>query len=165
MMSEGRWQIRGMERDGWLTVDRDGLALADGGLNACLRDYARLGQMILSEGGGVVPTGWIDATRSADHALFGSPYTEVLPQGAYRNQFWVESPKSRTLMARGVFGQLIYVSWDFNMVVVKLSSWPDFVNPKWTVATLEAVREIGKHLNPRGSGRAAAVPSLRSRSP
>ena len=69
------------------------------------------------------------------------------------------------LMARGVFGQLIYVSWDFNMVVVKLSSWPDFVNPKWTVATLEAVREIGKHLNPRGSGRAAAVPSLRSRSP
>jgi hypothetical protein len=33
------------------------------------------------------------------------------------------------------------------MVVVKLSSWPEFVNPAWTVATLEAVRAVGRALS------------------
>ena len=46
-------------------------------------------------------------------------------------------------MARGVFGQLVYVDFKRRMVVVKLSSWLDFVNPAWTLATLEAVRRIG----------------------
>lgn len=73
----------------------------------------------------------------------------MLPKGAYRNQFWVEDGLNRTLMARGVFGQLIYISWEFRMVVVKLSSWPEFVNPAWTVATLNAVRSIGAALSRR----------------
>jgi hypothetical protein len=33
------------------------------------------------------------------------------------------------------------------MLVVKLSSWPDFVNPAWTVTTLEMVRAIARALN------------------
>ena len=33
-------------------------------------------------------------------------------------------------MARGVFGQLIYVNWEYNIVAVKLSSWPDFLNDR-----------------------------------
>jgi CubicO group peptidase (beta-lactamase class C family) len=50
-------------------------------------------------------------------------------------------------MARGVFGQLIHISWEHQVVVVKLSSWPDFVNSAWTVATLDAVRRIGAELS------------------
>lgn len=144
LMSEEIWQKLGMEQDGNLTVDSSGFALADGGLSACLRDYGRFGQMVLDEGAGVVPAGWIEATRSGRHELFGKPYTAVLPGGAYRNQFWIEDAKGRNLMARGVFGQLIYVDFQRRMVVVKLSSWPEFVNPAWTVATLEAVRAIGR---------------------
>jgi len=147
LMSEELWQKLGMEQDANMTVDRSGFALADGGLNACLRDYSRFGQMILEEGGGIAPAGWIEATRNADHSLFGAPYTAVLPDGAYRNQFWVEDGKDRNVMARGVFGQLIYIDFKHRMVVVKLSSWPEFVNPAWTVATLEAVRAIGRVLS------------------
>ena len=147
LLSEELWQPLGMEQGASMTVDSAGFALADGGLNACLRDYGRFGQMILDSGAGIVPMDWIEATRSGDHSLFGAPYNAVLPAGAYRNQFWIENPRSRTLMARGVFGQLIYISWEFDMVVVKLSSWPDFVNPAWTVATLDAVRCIGAALN------------------
>jgi hypothetical protein len=147
LLSEEIWQPAGMEADACMTIDSAGFALADGGLNACLRDYGRFGQMILERGSGIVPSDWIEATRRGDHRMFGDSYRTVLPGGAYRNQFWIESPASRTIMARGVFGQLIYVSWDFDMVVVKLSSWPDFVNPGWTVATLDAVRRIGAALN------------------
>jgi CubicO group peptidase (beta-lactamase class C family) len=50
-------------------------------------------------------------------------------------------------MARGVFGQLIYIDFAHKMVVVKLSSWPEFVNPAWTVATLDAVRAIARALS------------------
>lgn len=144
LLSEELWQKLGMEQDANITVDSTGFALADGGLSACLRDYGRFGQMVLDEGAGVVPAGWIEATRSGRHELFGKPYTAVLPGGAYRNQFWIEDAKGRNLMARGVFGQLIYVDFQRRMVVVKLSSWPEFVNPAWTRATLEMVRVVGR---------------------
>ena len=147
LLSDELWQKLGMEADGCMTVDAAGFALADGGLNACLRDYGRFGQMILENGAGIVPVSWIEATRAGDHALFRAPYTGVLPDGAYRNQFWIEDTRSRSLMARGVFGQLIHISWERQMVIVKLSSWPDFVNPAWTVATLDAVRRIGMALS------------------
>jgi CubicO group peptidase (beta-lactamase class C family) len=147
LLSEELWQQLGMEESASMTVDSTGFALADGGLNVCLRDYGRFGQMILENGAGIVPADWIEATRSGDHGVFGAPYTAVLPEGAYRNQFWIENPRTRNLMARGVFGQLIYIDWAHRMVVVKLSSWPDFVNPAWTSATLDAVRRIGAVLS------------------
>jgi CubicO group peptidase (beta-lactamase class C family) len=147
LLSEELWQPLGMEHNACMTVDSTGYALADGGLNACLRDYGRFGQMILEHGAGVVPAGWIEATRMGDHSIFGAPYNAVLPQGAYRNQFWIEDPQSRNLMARGVFGQLIHIDFAREIVVVKLSSWPDFVNPSWTRATIAAVHRIGDALS------------------
>ncbi|MDB5561828.1 MAG: 6-aminohexanoate-dimer hydrolase [Hyphomicrobiales bacterium] len=147
LLSDELWQKLGMEESANMTVDSAGFALADGGLNACLRDYGRFGQMIVENGAGIVPASWIEATRSGDRAVFGTPFTSVLPEGAYRNQFWIEDQQSRNLMARGVFGQLIYISWKHQMVVVKLSSWPNFVNSAWTLTTLEAVRRIGTALS------------------
>lgn len=144
LLSDELWQTLGMEQSANMTVDAAGYALADGGLSACLRDYGRFGQMILENGAGVVPAGWIEATRSGDHAVFGDPYTAVLPDGAYRNQFWIEDRTSRNLMARGVFGQLIHVNFDRQVVVVKLSSWPDFVNAQWTAATIAVAHRIAE---------------------
>ena len=147
LLSAEIWQKLGMEQNANMTVDPAGYALADGGLSACLRDYARFGQMILEHGAGIVPADWIEATRSGEHALFREPYTAVLPDGAYRNQFWIEDSLSRNLMARGVFGQLIHIDFARNIVVVKLSSWPEFVNAQWTKVTLDAVHRIGDALS------------------
>lgn len=145
LVSEELWQKMGAEESACFTVDSAGYGLADGGLNATLRDYGRFGQLML-EGGGVIPPHWIEATRTGDHSIFGDPYTLSLPQGAYKNQFWIEDPKSRSIMCRGVFGQLIYMNWDTSMVAVKLSSWPDFLNVPYNVATLAALHAIGKAL-------------------
>ena len=147
LLSEEFWQKLGMEQSANMTVDPAGYALADGGLNACLRDYGRFGQMILEGGAGIVPASWIEATRAGDHAVFREPYSAVLPDGAYRNQFWIEDSASGNLMARGVFGQLIHIDFARQVVVVKLSSWPDFVNPQWTKATIAAVHRIGAALS------------------
>ncbi len=147
LLSEELWQKMGAEESACITVDSAGFALADGGLNACLRDYGRFGQMVLENGGGVIPASWIEATRSGNHGIFKEPYTLSIPHGAYKNQFWIEDPTSRAILAKGVFGQLIYVNWDYKMVVVKLSSWPDFLNRPFDVATFSAMHAIGKALS------------------
>jgi CubicO group peptidase (beta-lactamase class C family) len=146
LLSEEIWQKMGAEESGCITVDSAGYALASGGLNATLRDYGRFGQMVLEHGGGIVPAPWIEATRNGNHGIFGEPYTFSMPQGAYKNQFWIEDPASRAILAKGVFGQLIYVNWDYNMAVVKLSSWPDFLNRPFDVATFKAIHAIGRAL-------------------
>ena len=146
IVSDALWQPMGAEQSANFTVDAVGSALADGGFNACLRDYARLGLLYLQNGGGVIPATWVEATRTGNHAHFGPPYTETLPEGAYRNQWWIEDPRSRALYARGVFGQMIYVNWDYGLVAAKLSSWPDFVSTAFSIATQKALHTIGRHL-------------------
>src|SRR5690606_24837747 len=50
LVSELIWQPMAAEWDACFTIDRAGTALADGGLNAALRDYARFG--LIYAGGG-----------------------------------------------------------------------------------------------------------------
>jgi CubicO group peptidase (beta-lactamase class C family) len=139
LVSEEVWQKIGAEESGCFTVDPAGYALADGGFNACLRDYGRFGLMILDNGGGIVPADWIEAARTGEH---GPQYWSILPQGSYKNQFWLEDPKSRTLMCLGVFGQMVWISWEHRMVVVKLSTWPDFTDTEKERATVAAMHRI-----------------------
>lgn len=143
IVSEELWQKIGAEESAYFTVDSAGYALADGGFNATLRDYARFGQTILEDGAGIVPAAWIADTRSGVH---GPNYSTSMPEGSYRNQFWIEDPRSRALMCRGVFGQLIHIDWDTRMVTVKLSTWPDFTSVAYSVATLKAVHAIADSL-------------------
>ena len=143
LVSEEIWQKLGADESACFTVDGAGYAVADGGFNATLRDYARFGQMILDDGAGIVPRDWIEATRNG---RCGSGYSESLPEGGYKNQFWITDPRSRSLNCRGVFGQLIQIDWDNRMVTVKLSSWPDFSNTAYAIATGRAIERIATAL-------------------
>ena len=145
IVSEELWQPMGAEQSASFTVDAVGSALADGGFNACLRDYARVGLLYLQNGGGIVPAEWVEATRTGIHHPT-APFSPALPEGSYRNQWWIEDPRSRALYARGVFGQMIYVNWDHGLVAAKLSSWPDFISTSFSIATHKAFHAIGRHL-------------------
>jgi len=147
LVSEELWRPLGAEEDGYFTVDSSGYALADGGFNATLRDYGRFAEMITSggvfNGRRIVPAEWIEATRNGgNHALFSADYRLVLPNGAYHNQFWIEDVGRPVLLARGVFGQMLYMDEAAGFTVVKLSSWPDFTNPDRTRLTLAAIGAI-----------------------
>ena len=142
LVSEEIWQKLGAEENACFTVDPAGYALACGGFNATLRDYGRFGAMILDNGAGIVPAAWIEATRNG--GIHGPQYWSILPQGAYKNQFWLEDPQSRSLMCVGVFGQMIWISWEHRMVVVKLSTLPDFLDAAKEAATLAAMHRIAE---------------------
>ncbi len=151
LISRELWSRLGCEESADFTVDSAGYPLACGGFSATLRDYARFGLMLLNNGIGnqqqIVPGEWLDDVFNCNPKIFGKPYTDGLPKGAYRNQFWVEDHKKHAFMARGVFGQLIYVNRDENLVAVKLSSWPEFLSVPRAIDTQIAIHTIAKYLN------------------
>ena len=146
LLSDRIWTRIGAERDAFFTVDGAGTALADGGFNATLRDYARFGRMIAEGGraGGaqVVPEAWIDATRRGDPSKFGTDYIDRFPKGAYRHQWWILDADRGDIMARGIFGQLIYVDPESDFVSVLLSTWPDYLIDSFSVEVLNAVLAV-----------------------
>lgn len=147
LVSEELWMPLGAEEDACFTVDPAGYALASGGFNATLRDYGRFADMITHRGfyngRQIVPQGWIAETRNGgNHAIFTGDYRVVLPNGAYHNQFWIEDVDRPVLLARGVFGQLLYMDEENEFTAVKLSSWPEFVHAGRTRLTLAAIRAV-----------------------
>lgn len=78
----------------------------------------------------------------ARQELFGGSYHEAPLDWAYHNQFWIEDGMQRTLMARGVFRQPIYIDPEAEFAAVILSNWPDFVYPAGTRAAITAVKAI-----------------------
>lgn len=154
LLSQELWAPMGAEEDAYITVDHAGFALADGGFNATLRDYGRFALLQLNGGKlndrQIVPAEWIETTRSdANHALFQGVYRTVLPSGAYHNQFWIEDPERRAYMCRGIFGQYIYLDPQADFAAVKLSTWPEFVNPDRSIEALAAMKAIRDFLATR----------------
>ena len=152
LVSRELWAPMGAEEDAYFTVDAAGYALGDGGFNATLRDYGRFALLHLRggeiDGRRIVPAAWIGGTRfGADPTLFGGIYHDVLPAGAYHNQFWIEDTVRGAYMARGVFGQLIYIDPVADFAAVVLSSWPEFVSTVRTRTALTAVRAIREALS------------------
>ncbi len=70
----------------------------------------------------------------------------IFPNGGYRNQFWLRDVDTRVMLARGVFGQLIYIDPDRELVVVILSSWPEFSSIDRSATALNLIDAIAAEL-------------------
>ncbi len=153
LMSEILWQPLGCEAEAYFTLDKAGVALASGGFAATARDYARFGLMMLNGGLAgeqrLLSSDWVAACGRGDQTKFGAPYADWYPDGAYSSQFWVEDCRRGSFMARGIYGQLIYIDPLNQLVAVKLSAWPDYRMVDLLRDTLSGIRAIGDHLNGR----------------
>ncbi len=150
VLSQEVWAPMGAENNACFTVDSVGYALADGGFNASLRDYARIGQMLanggVANGRQIVPWDWIADIVSGAAIPLGKDYEEVFPGGGYRSKFWLPAINGRVFMALGVFGQWIYVNLEHDVVCVKLSSWPEFLSTPRKLDCMAAIASINRHL-------------------
>jgi CubicO group peptidase (beta-lactamase class C family) len=112
-LSEKVWRRYGMERDAFWMTDQTGAEVSGCCLSVSLRDYARIGQMSLEGGKGIVPEGWFaDATKS--HATH--------PGGGYGYQWW--TIPGGYYAAQGIFGQVILIDPASKLVMVTSSAWP-----------------------------------------
>jgi CubicO group peptidase (beta-lactamase class C family) len=146
------WQEIGTEADATWLIDNSGQESTYTGLNAVLRDYARLGLLLAHDGNWqgrqLIPTSWlVDATTvRADqthlrpgiaHPIFGYGY-----------QTWIHPGARRMFMLWGARGQRIFVDPESRLVLVntavhKLSFDPDLgaeSNALWA----GLVRQLGR---------------------
>lgn len=132
-MHDKLWSKIGSESDAYWLLDSSDMEFAFGGLNATARDYAKLGQLYLQKGNWqgqqIVSKAWIKAslTPDAPHLMPGKRDSALLKDG-YGYQWWIPFGTTGDFVARGIYGQYIFVDPNHNTVIVKLSSdagWKD----------------------------------------
>lgn len=114
------WEPLGSEADGFYIMDGApgvGREFSGAGFNATLRDFARIGQMVLNGGEAnghrIVPSQWLsESTRPTGG-----------PGPAYGYQWWM-GQRPGSFQAVGLQGQYIYIDPASRTVVVKLSYFP-----------------------------------------
>ena len=151
MLSERIWSRLGCEQDGHLMVDSAGTEFAGGGLNVCLRDLARFGEMMRNDGvfngQRIVPQAAIDDIRKgADTDHFAKAGYVTLPGASYRNMWWVTHNEHGAYCARGIHGQGVYIDPTAEMVIARFASHPMAGNMNLDPTTLPAYHALAKHL-------------------
>ena len=150
------WRPLGMESDASWLVDSQGVELAFGGLNAVLRDYARLGVLYLNDGRWagkqIVPAAWIRAsvTPDAAHLQPGeNPASNSLL--GYGYQWWIPQQPDGDYLAIGVHNQFIYVYPRYGVVIAKSSAYPNYNvdGGEKELETIEVFRAIARYVGVR----------------
>jgi CubicO group peptidase (beta-lactamase class C family) len=144
LLSEKIIAPMGLEREPYYLTDGSGVAFVLGGLNLTTRDYARMGQMFLQNGmyngQQIVPADWV-ATSTAPTAptqadAIGYGYQWWVPKGAAQGEF----------MARGVYGQYIYINQADGVVIATNAADRKFRNPGVADQNVETFRLISATL-------------------
>lgn len=143
-LEERIWQPLGAEADGFWLADGPpggGRALNGMGFNATLRDFGRLGLLMLHDGKRgeerIIPAGWIEQMTAMQ------PTGRADRQG-YGLQVWKTDDEPGSFTAIGLAGQYIYVHPENETVVVKLSYYPPAEPPGLSAETFAYFREIAK---------------------
>lgn len=151
LLSERIWTPMGAEEDAHYHVDRIGTESGGGGLSTTLRDLARFGETMRNHGRfngrQIVPSSVIeDIARGGDPEKFRPAGYTTLPGASYRNQWWVTHNAHGAYMARGVYGQGIYIDPKAEMVIARYASHPVAGNAANDPVTLPAYMALARDL-------------------
>ena len=121
-LREKLWDPLGAEADAFWVVDSAGAEVAGGGLNATLRDYARLGVLYLNGGAWngrqIVPADWVKASVTPD-----APHLMPSPTSlGYGFQWWLPEIDG-AYTAIGVYNQFVWVDPAWRTVIAKTSAF------------------------------------------
>ncbi len=124
-MASRLWEPLGAEADGFFMMDGEpgeGREFSGAGFNAVLRDYARLGLLMLNQGAvngkQIVSPEWVALST---HSV--GPEDKKAGPGGYGYQWWTFAD-SDAYAAIGLQGQYIYVDPATDTIVVKMSYFP-----------------------------------------
>ena len=131
LFSDFLWRPMGAEHDAYIVVDGQGSPWCSGGLCVTVRDFARVGQLLL-EGGehgstAIVPKSWIDdLSTNGDRKAWaegewGALFARISPDMSYRSG-WYAVHDDPMLFAMGTHGQNLFIDFANDMVIAKVSS-------------------------------------------
>jgi CubicO group peptidase (beta-lactamase class C family) len=116
-LQEKIWTPLGMEYDASWSIDKkkNGLEKTFCCLNACARDFAKIGRLYLNKGNWngkqIVSQKWVEESTKID-------ISEGSYEG-YQYQWWLPS-RTGEFMAQGILGQFIYVNPSKNIIIVRM---------------------------------------------
>jgi CubicO group peptidase (beta-lactamase class C family) len=151
-MTRRLWHPLGMEQKGLWTLDATGVELAMGGLAASARDYAKLGLLYLNGGRRgdvqVLPAGWAEesVTPDAPHLMPGANPGSSNTAG-YMYQWWTPRSWDGDFLARGIWGQNVYVHPGNRVVIVKLAADEKNFDPEFKLAYVDYLQVLGQSLS------------------
>lgn len=151
LVSERIWQKMGAEQSAYYTIDSIGTPFAGGGLNAGLRDMARIGQLMLDNGKingkQLVPKKAVDNIRAGGNPeKFAKAGYKTLPGGSYKSFWWIYNNDNEAYAARGVHGQTVYIDPKADMVIVRFASNPKATNAANDPTSLPAYQALADYL-------------------
>lgn len=155
---EKLWEPMGAEHEAYWLKDEEDMEMALGGLNATLRDYAKVGQLFLHKGNWqgqqLVPTSWVAESQRMDaEHLTPKSKNSLHPDVGYGYQWWIPDGDEGELWARGVFNQYIYINPTTHTVIVKLSANQHFYNTAHPASdshvNLELLRKVAHSFAPK----------------
>ena len=150
-MNDRLWQPLGMEQPGLWVLDEQGIELSMGGLAASARDYAKLGLLYLNDGmrgeQRILPKGWAheSVTPTEAHLLPGDNPQSSNPSG-YQYQWWTPRNWDGDFLARGIWGQNIYVHPGNRVVIVKLAADQKNFDAGFKLAYIDYLQALGQSL-------------------
>lgn len=119
-LSEKIWKPFGMQQCAfWLADECSHLNIGGSGLSASLRDFARIGTLMLKKG--EINGESIFADEWLENATLNLYQTND-SGGGYGYLWWRNPDGSYT--ANGIFGQLIYIHPEMNLVIAQTAAWP-----------------------------------------
>jgi len=138
-LSEKIWKPYGMENCAyWLADECSHLNMGGSGLSASLRDYARLGTLMLTKGKRenkkLLPQKYLDNATAL--------LQETNDQGGGYGYLWWRF-NDGSYAAVGIFGQMLYINPHKDLVIVQIAAWPKASSKKLTKgrrAFIEAVQ-------------------------
>jgi CubicO group peptidase (beta-lactamase class C family) len=127
LTSEWLWKPMGAEHDAFWRISADGQEQSYGAFNASLRDWGRLGLLLINDGKvgaqQVVPQDYVlEATDPARQPAAFKP-RKATPYFGYGYQFWLMPMRERTFAMQGIHGQAVYMQPSSGVVMVLTSVW------------------------------------------
>ncbi|WP_313114959.1 serine hydrolase domain-containing protein [Aequorivita sediminis] len=141
-LSERIWKPWGMEHCAyWLADECSNENIGGSGLSASLRDFARLGTLMLSESklkdNKILAEEWV---KDATSILY-----KTNEQGDGYGYLWWRS-NSGSYAAVGIFGQMIYIDPSKDLVIAQTAAWPKASSKELVKGRKEFVNAVIKAL-------------------
>lgn len=147
-MEEKLWKKIDVGHDAYWTLS-NGKELAMGGLSVSLRDYARFARLYLHNGNyngeQILPKEWVQDSMdvSKEYSKPGTNFDAYNAIG-YGYQWWVPEGNEGEFLAIGVYGQWIYVNPTEQVIIVRTSADPNFMEKGYELKNVEFFRAIVK---------------------
>ena len=96
------------------------------GINATVRDYARLGLLLANDGAldgrAIIPAGWVRAATTPSAKQFEPGAPSMYSLSGYGFQTWILAGSAREFALRGVRSQFILVNPGAKLVMVQTAA-------------------------------------------